>query len=235
MTTIGTMGPDFSGNYDHGHAQYYFDKHRQGLWRRLSNWREVALARRALRLAGNPSSVLDVPCGNGRFWEVLAEDPGRAIHAVDNSQAMIDVGLARRPPTVVARVRAFRASAFALPLPEGFAECVFCSRFMHHLGRAEDRIRLLGELRRVSRDSVIVSLWTDGNLQSARRMARDARRSNPPPSQRLVIPAATVEAEFAACGLTVVGRLDFLPWCHMLRTYVLRQGHQVGGAASVSR
>jgi SAM-dependent methyltransferase len=229
MTSAMETGLDFSGNYDEKHAWYYYCKHRHGFWRRLSNWRECAMVHEALRMAGNPSSILDMPCGTGRFWDVLAEDPERIIHAGDNSQAMIDVALAHRAPEVVVRIHAFRASAFAIPLTDGLVESAFCSRFMHHLSQSEDRMRLLKELGRVARESVILSMWVDGNLQAGRRQARDARRQLSP-HHRVVIPAATVEAEFAASGFTVVGHLDFLPRLHMLRTYVLRRRHAAARA-----
>src|SRR5688572_32770642 len=73
----------FSQKYDARHARRYFDKHQRGFWRRLNTWRETGMARRALAIAGNPSSVLDLPCGTGRFWKLLAEKPQRKIYAAD--------------------------------------------------------------------------------------------------------------------------------------------------------
>ena len=88
---------EFSEKYDPAHARKYFEKHNTGFWRRLSTWREVGMARKALVMAGRPKSVLDLPCGTGRFWEMLTEEPGRAIYVADNSQAMIDTGMDLRP------------------------------------------------------------------------------------------------------------------------------------------
>ena len=48
---------------DSEHARRYFEKHNSGFWRRLSNWREIDMARKALVIAGRPRSVLDLPCG----------------------------------------------------------------------------------------------------------------------------------------------------------------------------
>ena len=59
---------EFSGKYNAEHSRRYFYKHNQGLGRRFSNWCEQAMARKALKIAGNPKSVLDIPCGTGRFW-----------------------------------------------------------------------------------------------------------------------------------------------------------------------
>jgi hypothetical protein len=49
---------EFSDKYDPNHARKYFHKHNTGFWRRLSTWREVGMARKALELAGQPRSVL---------------------------------------------------------------------------------------------------------------------------------------------------------------------------------
>ena len=58
----------FSEKYTAEHAEKYFSKHQQGFWRTLSTRRETAIARQALKMAGNPTLVLDLPSGTGRFW-----------------------------------------------------------------------------------------------------------------------------------------------------------------------
>lgn len=52
---------EFSEKYDSEHAREYFEKHNTGFFRRLSTWREVGMARKALVMAGRPQSVLDLP------------------------------------------------------------------------------------------------------------------------------------------------------------------------------
>ncbi len=63
----------FSEKYDDQHAREYLLKHQDGLSRKLSHWRDEQLARKALTLVGEPGLVLDLPCGAGRFWPLLAE------------------------------------------------------------------------------------------------------------------------------------------------------------------
>src|SRR4051794_8148426 len=105
---------DFSRKYDQAHAQQYLHKHQDGLARRLSHWRDVSVARHALKLAGEPNLVLDLPCGAGRFWPLLCEQPNRVILAADNSADMLTTARAAQPPAVVARVNTFQTSAFAI-------------------------------------------------------------------------------------------------------------------------
>lgn len=224
MSTKSVPELEFSEKYDAEHAKYYFEKHENEFWRKLSNWRDHQIVRKALRIAGNPKSVLDTPCGTGRFWDVLAENPDRVIHASDYSQNMIDAGMAYRAPELAKRVQAFQASAFSLPVPDNFVECIACIRFMHHLVKPEDRLTLLKEFHRVASDTVIVSLWVDGNLKSWVRNAREKKRNERHRYQnRLVIPAETIEQEFCQCGFEVEARLDFIKYYHMWRTYVLRK------------
>ena len=219
---------EFSEKYYQQHAQEYFLKHQDGLARRLSHSRDEQLARRALALAGEPGVVLDLPCGAGRFWPLLAEKPNRVIIGADNSEAMIETACAAQPPEVVARVRPLQTSAFAIDLPDNSVDSIFCMRLFHHIGEAAHRKTILSEFQRVSRDSVILSLWVDGNFKAWRRKKLEQRRSaraEPDSYQnRFVLPAETVEEEFKAAGFRIQERLDFLPFYAMWRVYVLRKG-----------
>lgn len=196
----------------------YFRKHESGFSRRFSTMLERNMARRALACAGHPRTVLDLPCGTGRFWPVLAEKADRIIHAADLNQPMIDVGLQMRPPELVARVQTFEASAFAVPRPDDFVECVFSMRLMHHIEEPEHRVQMLREFARLSSQTVLVSLWVDGNYKAWRWQVRERRL---PHRKRLMIPRSVFEEEIAEAGLRILNRVDFLPFYSMWSTYVL--------------
>ncbi|HNQ56543.1 MAG: class I SAM-dependent methyltransferase [Burkholderiales bacterium] len=218
---------EFSEKYDPEHARKYFHKHNTGFWRRLSTWREVGMARKALAMAGRPRSVLDLPCGTGRFWAMLAEEPNRRIYVADNSQNMIDAGLELRPREVVARIeKSFCLSAFDTGLPDDFVECVFSIRLMHHIEKSEDRILMLKEFARISSGTVIVSLWVDGNFRAWRNEVNDARKARirgaDRPRDRFVFKRADIERDFAAAGLDMIGHVDFIKSWDKWRAYVLR-------------
>ena len=226
----------FAQKYDVTHAKTYFEKHQEGALRRLSNWREHAMARKALEMAGRPRAVLDLPCGTGRFWGLLAEEKGRVIHVADNSQNMIDVGMTHRPPEITRRSgSATGCSAFATGFPDGFVDCVFCFRLLHHIGKSEDRVRMLKEFARVSSGTVIVSLWVDGNYRGwreQRRLRRKELESGVLEHNRYVIRRQDIEAEFAEAGLRRVGHIDFVPGWDKWRVYVLAVNK--GGLANAS-
>ncbi|VEE15654.1 class I SAM-dependent methyltransferase [Ectopseudomonas mendocina] len=218
---------DFSRKYDFEHAQQYLHKHQDGLSRRLSHWRDVQVARRALQMADQPNLVLDLPCGAGRFWPMLCEQPNRVIFAADNSADMLATARAAQAPEVVARVNSFRTSAFDIDLGSNAVDCIFCIRLLHHIESSEHRLAILREFHRVSRDTVIVSLWVDGNYKAWKRRRLEARRAAQGRAtenqNRFVVPRKTVEDEFHQAGFAILDHLDFLPGYAMWRTYVLRK------------
>jgi len=213
----------FSDKYDVTHAECYRRKHREGFWRRLSNLRDLQLARKALRIAGEPRVVLDLPCGAGRFWETLLEKPTRSLIAVDNSPAMVAVARAAHSETLLRRIRTLQTSAFAVDLPDQSIDCVFCMRLLHHICEHQHRLTILREFHRITRDTVIISLWVDGNFKSWRRARLEQRRPGRTNPNRLVIPARQIESEFAEAGFDIVRYIDFLPYFAMWRVYVLRR------------
>jgi ubiquinone/menaquinone biosynthesis C-methylase UbiE len=215
---------EFSDKYDREHARNYYLKHQDGLSRRMSHLRDEQMARKALALAGDPGLVLDLPCGAGRFWPLLTEKAGRVIIGADNSEAMLHTACTMQPEEVVKRVRPLQTSAFAIDLPDNSVDSIFSMRLLHHIGEARNRAVLLKEFHRVTRDSVIVSLWVDGNFKAWKRRRTEQSRGQQGYQNRFVLPAATVEAEFKQAGFQIQQRLDFLPLYAMWRVYLLRKG-----------
>ena len=80
MTKTPPVELEFSRKYDRSHSEQYLKKHHEGWARRLSHWRDEQVARHALRLADDPGLILDLPCGAGRFWPLLAVSPRLRRH-----------------------------------------------------------------------------------------------------------------------------------------------------------
>ena len=72
-------------------------------------------------------------------------------------------------------------------------------------------------------DSVIISLWVDGNYKSWVRSRREKSRGAHKYQNRLVIPAQRIEQEFKDSGFRVEAHVDFIKYYHMWRTYVLKK------------
>ncbi|MCK4744160.1 MAG: class I SAM-dependent methyltransferase [Sulfuriflexus sp.] len=216
---------EFSEKYTDEHAREYYHKHNKtgSLWRRISNWREIVIARKALKLAGNPSAVLDLPSGTGRFWEMLAEKKDRKLFAADYNPSMYTVGMEERPKEITSRFETFQASAFDIPKPDNFVESIFCMRLLHHIGERDDRMKMFREFHRVTSDTVLISLWVDGNVKARKRFAKEAKRDKKKYQNRFVQPRERVEAEMREAGFDIVDHVDFLKHYAMWRIYILRK------------
>ncbi|MDH0747642.1 class I SAM-dependent methyltransferase [Pseudomonas sp. GD03842] len=212
---------------DHSPLQAHVHQHEQGLARRLSLWRDAQLARLALRDAGDPGLVLDLPSGAGRFWPVLAEHANRVILAADPSWDMLDIAQAQSSTDVRQRIRTFQSSALCIDLSANAVDCIFCMRLFHHIADSDKRRAILDEFYRVTRDTAIVALWVDGNLKAWRRKrlerlsVREGEKSMP--RNRFVVGRSQIESEFRDAGFRIVGHHDFLPGYAMWRVYVLRK------------
>src|SRR4051812_33335739 len=126
--------------------------------RQKRNARKWAAIRKALSRSSGVRTVLDLPCGTGRFTGALARE-GYQVVGSDISLEMLI-----KAATVEVGTRAdssggvrgyVQANAEHLPLRNDSLDCVVCIRFMMHVDPAT-RVRMLREFRRVSRRWVVV-------------------------------------------------------------------------------
>ncbi|WP_369260223.1 class I SAM-dependent methyltransferase [Streptomyces sp. R35] len=114
---------------------------------RLEFWRTQDVLRRLLPPA--PAKVLDVGGGSGVHAQWLAAD-GYDVELLD--PVPLHVERAARLPGVTAHV----GDARALRLPDESADVVLLLGPLYHLPEREDRVRALGEARRVVRPGGVV-------------------------------------------------------------------------------
>ncbi len=164
------------------------------LAQRLGFWREKQLIRKALKLAGEPTLVLDLSRITGLYWPVLAEHSSRVIIAAADGLAQFEARLQRHAPPQRERIRVLQTAALAIGLPDGAVDCVLCMRPADEDSR---RTAFLRELHRVTRDTVILAIGTD--------------RFDP------------CQRDLTTAGFRLVCRLDFLPLCAPRRLAVLRK------------
>src|SRR5262249_54908721 len=142
----------------------------------LSSRRERALLDRALRDAGAAGEALDVPCAAGRMVPVILGRARRVV-AADVSVAMVEVAReALAAPIAGGRVEAVRADAEALPLGDRPFDVAVCWRRLHHLTERAARVRVLSELRRVSRGAVVVTFSDAGTIRARLQRLRGRSR-----------------------------------------------------------
>jgi SAM-dependent methyltransferase len=118
--------------------------------RNVRKWKTIL---RALAQTGGVRSILDLPCGAGRFIGRLAECGWRMTGA-DISREMMEV--ARTGIGNVGGINGYvRADAEHLPFDSGCVDCVLSIRFFLHVD-APTRARMLREMSRVSRRWLIL-------------------------------------------------------------------------------
>jgi len=127
--------------------------------RQKRNTRKWAAIRRALSLSTGVRTILDLPCGTGRFTGALARE-GFEILGSDISLEMLQKAASlerdNRADGQQLSIRGYvQANAEHLPLRNDSLDCVVCIRFMMHVDAAT-RVRMLREFARVSRRWIIV-------------------------------------------------------------------------------
>ncbi len=122
---------------------------------------------RALARVGSIESLLDVPCGAGRFSAWLAESTPRYVGA-DAALPMLEQTRTKCAAPLLA------ADLAALPLRTGSFDVTLCIRLMHLVRDPQRRMAFLGELARVSRRAVIVDFVQAESLKVWYARARSA-------------------------------------------------------------
>ncbi|ROL68202.1 SAM-dependent methyltransferase [Pseudomonas protegens] len=207
---------EFARRYDQEHARVCGEPRPAGLAARLALWRMARLVRHALKVAGEPGLILDVACGAGRYWPVLAEHGNRVILAADPSQDMLNHAQTHHSASLLQRVKTFHSSAFDIGLSANAVDSIICMQLFAHVTRSEDRLALLREFHRVSRDSVIVATRVEPLFNILAATPSESAAS-------LAIGRVQLEGEFKQAGFEVVSQQDLLPGCGAARVYVLRK------------
>ncbi|PCH83381.1 MAG: hypothetical protein COB96_00865 [Planctomycetota bacterium] len=151
-----------------GAAEHYATgRWQQSRRARRSSAKEERIVGELLGMSGPHHTILDLPCGAGRFSQVLQAHSERLVRG-DLAKSMLWQA-AQASPT---EVPAVRASAAAIPFTEASADMVFCFRLLHHFEHAPQRVEVLRELARVSRRWVIGTFFDRACLQAWRNQVR---------------------------------------------------------------
>ena len=181
--------------YYHARAREYDDWWLgEGLYapRRRPGWREARTALEKAIRGLPPRRTLDVACGTGFMTRRLRGQ----VTGLDQSEAMLEVAREQVPGATFVQ-----GDALDLPFEDGAFERLFTSYFYCHLEEPE-RLRFLGEARRVADELVVVgslrregipgSRWEErtlrdgstlGGLQAVLRARRARRRAGGRPGR----------------------------------------------------
>lgn len=119
---------------------------------RLKNWMKRRAIEKALSLVGPIRSILDLPCGTGRFVPFLA-GKGYKVIGADISYEMMTVS--KKKTEFFSNCSYLQCDAEQIPMRDNSIDCVLSIRFMFHLPPSVRKQSLL-EMRRITRRWVIV-------------------------------------------------------------------------------
>jgi ubiquinone/menaquinone biosynthesis C-methylase UbiE len=205
----------FKNRYNYDYSKHYYQRHKQGGFKYISNVLEQHMADKALSLAGNPQTVLDLPCGAGRFWETLLKHGVQKIIGMDQSEGMLQVCQETAPAEQLKHIELLQGDASNIPLPDNAVDSVFCMRLLHHIDIKNLRMEFYKEFQRVSAGTVCISYWVDGNLKSGINLRRPHKNQN-------YMNQVLLENEFKEADFEIIGHVDMLKFYSPWRTYVLR-------------
>ncbi|MDH3626304.1 MAG: class I SAM-dependent methyltransferase [Acidobacteriota bacterium] len=195
---------------EHGYAykkQFYresavasdYDFHRFGEPRRvrrnIKKWKAIC---KALDETDGVESVLDIPCGTGRFTGSLAERGHLVIGSDISLEMMVE---AQSKFNDLERFAGYvQADAEALPMPDSSVDCVMSIRFMFHVDPAT-RVRILREMGRVSRRWLIIDYRHCYTPRYLKWKIKSALRMTKTPLER--VSRREMEDEFREAGIKI--------------------------------
>ena len=139
-----------------------YDKRRFGerrKMRRLDRF-EKRFAQDLLDLVGAGATILDAPCGNGRFYDILSVTKELILADYSaNMLAALEEKHGKRD-----NVRLIRADISEIPLEDGSVDLCFCMRLFHHMKTDAVRLGALRELSRITRKYVGLSFYNKNCL-----------------------------------------------------------------------
>lgn len=151
-----------------------YEKRRyRGIDQRLVHMREKKILVKILkRLRGDSLFTLDIPCGYGRFSELLLEKKFALVNC-DISFYMVKRAEERRLTAgQFLKLGVVADAKKGLPFKSDVFDCLFSIRFFHHIHDEKERELILKEFSRVSGRWLILTFYKSNFLHSLQRKLR---------------------------------------------------------------
>lgn len=208
----------YGNRFNYPYSKIYYLRHKKGFYRKISNFLEQRMIAKALRLAGPSKTILDLPCGAGRFINTIMKSGAERIICADKSTDMLKVIKEFFSADILARIELMQTSIFNIDLPDNAVDNILCIRLLHHIHDEEYRNAIYKELQRVSRQTVCITYWVDGNYKSYLKYLRSKKNGE---SSRCLA-KSRLEQELMSAGFSIIGKVDMLRPILYWRTYILK-------------
>jgi ubiquinone/menaquinone biosynthesis C-methylase UbiE len=216
---------------EHGYAykkQFYqsaevaadYDEHRfrtpKRIRRNLRKWNAI---QKALALTNGVQTIIDLPCGTGRFTGDLA----RAGYQVVGSDISVEMMQQAAKLLSSENIRGYvRADAEAMPFPAKSVDCVMSIRFLFHVD-PDTRRRMLREFGRVSRRWIIADYRHKYSFRYGVWKVSRALGLTKRPFERVSV--KSMKSEFEDAGLRVVKIIAVRRWLSDKWVVLAESGH----------
>jgi SAM-dependent methyltransferase len=141
---------------DENKASDYASRFERGPRRRI-NEREQRAVRKIFSTLSDCRTVLDVPCGAGRFLASLTQGQ-RQVTEMDMAAEVLEHSRQRARDLGI-EAKFLQGDASKIPLPDNGVDAVFCNRLLHHITSANERAVFLREFARVTRRHLVISFF----------------------------------------------------------------------------
>lgn len=110
--------------------------------------------------------VLDLGCGNGRFYE-LFQGKNTDYIGIDSSEKLIEIAKKRYP-----KARFKVANALNLSFPNNFFDKVYAIAVLHHIPSQEFRLQFLRKIKRILKKEglLILTVWNLWQKKRTRKL-----------------------------------------------------------------
>lgn len=155
---------------------------------------EKNFAEELMTLVGSEGTIADIPCGSGRFTPIF--QGAKKLYNIDLSENMLQT--IQEKFGTKTHIDYLHASATDIPLADDSVDLAFCMRLLHHISSADDRLKVLSELDRISRRWIAVSYYRKECFRYFRKKLLFKKTSGNP------IWTSTFKAEAESLGLGIV-------------------------------
>lgn len=195
-------------------AEKYARRFESGSHKRIDAREQRAVAKIFAGLDGC-RTVLDVPCGAGRFGKTLGQGDRRVIET-DVAHEMVEI--AHR-----AHRLAVQSDAAHLPFRNGAVDCVFSNRLLHHILPRDERAVFLREFHRVSKRWVVVTFFDYRMFATVRKALKKLKRAKVRYDEQPTF--EQFEAEVMAAGFRIMKVVPTGPVWVSEKYLVLEKAH----------
>lgn len=156
------------------------------------------------------ASVLDLPCGAGRFLPLLHDELGLTVTEADSSPHMVEQAQQSATGDEFDDVTFAVADALATGFPNDSFDAVVCNRLFHHFNEQETRVAALKELRRICVGPIVISFFCSLSWDAAIFRIKNTVRMRKP-TDRVPIRRSAFESNARAAGLKITRTLATRP------------------------